>query len=102
MHTRLNGLGRNANIFNTELDYFSLIDALKTGDPEKYFGTIDMFPQEGKYHYDGHRKCNVCWDPVETLQNDTICPACKKPVTVGVMNRVIQLVRQGRYFRTPK
>lgn len=84
-------LGRNANIFNTGLDYFSLVDALKTGDPEKYHGTIDMFPQEGKYHYDGHRKCNICWDPVETLKHDTICPSCKKPVTVGVMNRVIQL-----------
>ncbi|QGY44437.1 AAA family ATPase [Maribellus comscasis] len=84
-------LGRNANVFNTELDYFSLVEALKTGDPEKYHGTIDMFPQEGKYHYDGHRKCNICWDPVETLKHNEICPACKKPVTVGVMNRVIQL-----------
>ncbi len=84
-------LGRNANIFNTELNYPSLVEALKTGDPEKYYGTIDMFPQEGKYHYDGHRKCNVCWDPVETLKHDAICPSCNKPITVGVMNRVIQL-----------
>ncbi|MCG6188155.1 UvrD-helicase domain-containing protein [Maribellus maritimus] len=84
-------LGRNANVFNTELDYFSLVEALKTGDPRKYHGTIDMFPQEGKYHYDGHRKCNICWDPVETLKHNEICPSCKKPVTVGVMNRVIQL-----------
>ena len=84
-------LGRNANIFNTDLSYDSMIKALRTGDPKKYLGTIDMFPQEGKYHYDGHRKCNVCWDPAETLRNQTICPACKRPVTVGVMNRVIQL-----------
>ncbi len=84
-------LGRNANMLNTDLDYHSLTEALRTGDPEKHLGTIDMFPQEGKYHYDGHRKCNVCWDPAETLRNHTICPACKKPVTVGVMNRVIQL-----------
>lgn len=84
-------LGRNANIFNTNPDYFSLVEALKTGDPEKYSGTIDMFPQEGKYHYDGHRKCNVCWNPVETLKHNAICPSCKKPITVGVMNRVVQL-----------
>jgi len=58
-------LGRNANIFNTGLDYFSMVAALKSGDKEKFRGTIDMFPQEGKYHYDGHRKCNICWDPLK-------------------------------------
>ena len=84
-------LGRNANVFNTELSYHAMIEALQKGDPEKYLGTIDMFPQEGKYHYDGHRKCNVCWDPAETLRHNSICPACNRPVTVGVMNRVIQL-----------
>ncbi len=84
-------LGRNANVFNTELSYFHLTEALKTGNPEKFLGTIDMFPQEGKYHYDGHRKCNVCWDPAETLRNNFICPECKRPVTVGVMNRIIHL-----------
>ena len=84
-------LGRNANVFNTELSYFSVTEALRTGNPEKYLGTIDMFPQEGKYHYDGHRKCKVCWNPAETLRNDYICPVCGKPVTVGVMNRVIHL-----------
>ncbi|HKL31348.1 MAG TPA: endonuclease Q family protein, partial [Tangfeifania sp.] len=84
-------LGRNANVFNTELSYQALTEALRTGNPEHFNGTIDMFPQEGKYHYDGHRKCNVCWDPAETLRNNYICPVCKKPVTVGVMNRVIHL-----------
>jgi uncharacterized protein (TIGR00375 family) len=84
-------LGRNANVFNTDLSYHSITEALQTGNPEKYLGTIDMFPQEGKYHYDGHRKCNVCWDPAETLRNKSICPVCGKPVTIGVMNRVIHL-----------
>ncbi|HKL31153.1 MAG TPA: UvrD-helicase domain-containing protein, partial [Tangfeifania sp.] len=69
----------------------ALTEALRTGNPEHFNGTIDMFPQEGKYHYDGHRKCNVCWDPAETLRNNYICPVCGKPVTVGVMNRVIHL-----------
>jgi superfamily I DNA/RNA helicase len=64
---------------------------LKSGDPEKFLGTIEFFPQEGKYHYDGHRKCNILWDPVETLKNREICPVCNKKVTVGVMNRILQL-----------
>ena len=84
-------LGRNANIFNTELSFSGIREALISGSPEKFLGTIDLFPQEGKYHYDGHRKCNVCWDPVETIRNHSICPKCGKPVTVGVMNRVIRL-----------
>ena len=94
-------LGRNSNIFNTELSYDSMVEALRTGDPKKYLGTIDMFPQEGKYHYDGHRKCNVCWDPAETLRNHTICPVCKRPVTVGVMNRVIQLSDRENILKRP-
>jgi len=84
-------LGRNANVFNTEISYDAITEALRTGNPDKFLGTVDMFPQEGKYHYDGHRKCNICWNPAETLRNDYICPVCGKPVTVGVMNRVIHL-----------
>ena len=84
-------LGRNANRFDTELSYDSIINALKTGNPEQCLGTIDLFPQEGKYHYDGHRKCGILWNPVETLQHKGICSKCGKKVTVGVMNRVVQL-----------
>jgi len=84
-------LGRNSNRFDTELSYHAIISAMKTGDPNHFFGSIDLFPQEGKYHYDGHRKCGVCWDPVETLKHNGICSKCGKPVTVGVMNRVVQL-----------
>jgi ATP-dependent DNA helicase UvrD/PcrA len=84
-------LGRNANRFNTQLSYPAIIDALKSRDPNLFQGTIDLFPQEGKYHYDGHRKCGICWDPVETLTNKDLCSVCGKSVTVGVMNRVVQL-----------
>ncbi|MCK4851712.1 MAG: UvrD-helicase domain-containing protein, partial [Candidatus Omnitrophica bacterium] len=84
-------LGRNANLFDTELSYDAVTDAIKTGDPGRFLGTIDLFPQEGKYHYDGHRKCGICWDPVETLRHDGICPVCNKKVTVGVMSRVVKL-----------
>ncbi len=84
-------LGREANLFDTELSYNSIVNALKTGNPEQFLGTVEFFPQEGKYHYDGHRKCEIVWNPLETLQHNCICPVCNKRVTVGVMNRILQL-----------
>jgi superfamily I DNA/RNA helicase len=84
-------LGRNANLFKSELCYTGMVNAMKEGTPDKFGGTFDMFPQEGKYHYDGHRKCGVRWDPVETLRHRGICPVCGKKVTVGVTNRVVEL-----------
>ena len=84
-------LGRNANLFKSEISYEGMIDAMKKGDPQKFGGTFDMFPQEGKYHYDGHRKCQVCWNPVETLKHNELCPVCGKKVTVGVTNRIAKL-----------
>ena len=84
-------LGRNANLFRSKLNYDAMIEAMKTGDPSTFGGTIDMYPQEGKYHYDGHRKCQVRWSPVETLKHHGICPVCGKKVTVGVTNRIVKL-----------
>ncbi|MFC2091280.1 endonuclease Q family protein [Elusimicrobiota bacterium] len=84
-------LAREANIFNTELSYDSIISALKTGDPEKFLGTIEFFAQEGKYHYDGHRKCGVCLNPLKTKKYNRICPVCGKQVVRGVLNRVMEL-----------
>lgn len=81
-------LGREANLFNTGLDYFSIIDAMKTGDPEKFIGTLEFYPQEGKYHYDGHRKCGICFNPEQTCLNNGICPVCGKPLTLGVLYRI--------------
>ncbi len=94
-------LGRNANIFDTDLSYASLIAALKTGNPRNFKGTIDLFPQEGKYHYDGHRKCRVCWDPLETLRRNGLCSVCGKSVTVGVMHRVAQLADRDNLSDRP-
>jgi uncharacterized protein (TIGR00375 family) len=82
-------LGREANIFDCELSYQGIRDALKYDNGFK--GTIEFFPQEGKYFYDGHRKCGICWTPKETLAHQGICPVCGKQVTVGVMNRVFEL-----------
>ena len=82
-------LGREANLFKTDLSYYSIYNALSAG--KGFLGTIEFFPQEGKYHYDGHRKCGICWDPLVTLQHNALCPVCGKPVTKGVMYRVAEL-----------
>ncbi|MFH0976598.1 MAG: UvrD-helicase domain-containing protein [Spirochaetota bacterium] len=88
-------LGREANLFETEIAYKSIYDALSGKDG--FLGTIEFFPQEGKYHYDGHRKCGVCWDPLKTLEHNALCPVCGKPVTMGVMYRVAELAdRDGK------
>ncbi|MBN1993351.1 MAG: UvrD-helicase domain-containing protein [Anaerolineae bacterium] len=81
-------LGREANIFNTDLSYPGFFAALKTGDPDRFLGTLEFFPEEGKYHHDGHRKCGINWKPKITLQHNGLCPVCGKPVTVGVSHRV--------------
>jgi uncharacterized protein (TIGR00375 family) len=81
-------LAREANQFNTDLSYPAIFEALKSGDQKSYLGTIEFFPEEGKYHYDGHRKCGIRWDPKTTLAHNGICPACGKSVVVGVMHRV--------------
>ena len=82
-------LGREVCVFDTEVDYFALRRALETG--EGYEGTLEFFPEEGKYHLDGHRHCNVRLSPEETRERDGLCPACGKPLTVGVMHRVEDL-----------
>ncbi len=81
-------LAREANVFDTEMSYEAIFRAIRSGEPETFRGTIEFYPQEGKYHYDGHRKCGIRWDPGTTLQHDGTCPECGKPVTVGVMHRV--------------
>jgi superfamily I DNA/RNA helicase len=82
-------LGREATVFDTEMDYFSIAAALRTGNG--LAGTVEFFPEEGKYHLDGHRKCGVRVDPEQTRALDTICPQCGKPLTVGVLHRVAEI-----------
>jgi len=81
-------LGREANVFDTELSYPAIIEAIKSKNPQKFLYTIEFFPQEGKYHYDGHRACNVRTSPEETKKYNNICPNCGRPLTIGVLNRV--------------
>ncbi|MBW4719101.1 UvrD-helicase domain-containing protein [Saccharothrix obliqua] len=82
-------LGREATVFDTALDYHSVRGALETG--VGFAGTLEFFPEEGKYHVDGHRKCGVRMEPAETAAHRGICPECGKPLTVGVLSRVEEL-----------
>jgi uncharacterized protein (TIGR00375 family) len=84
-------IGREANVFDTDFSYDGLVDALKKKDAEKFLYTIEFFPEEGKYHFDGHRRCNVALSPQETIQHRNICPQCRRKLTVGVMHRVEDL-----------
>jgi DNA helicase II / ATP-dependent DNA helicase PcrA len=87
-------LGREANIFDTELDYDKMIDAMVS--KEGFEGTIEFYPEEGKYHIDGHRKCGVALSPQETRSYNGICPKCGKAITVGVLSRVEELSDRGK------
>ncbi len=84
-------LGREANVFDTTLSYPAIYKALVDRKDKGLVGTLEFFPEEGKYHYDGHRACNVRWHPEETIKHQGKCSACGKEVTVGVMARVEEL-----------
>jgi len=85
-------LAREANLFQGEISYDGMFYALKReGLGHKFLGTIEFYPEEGKYHLDGHRKCNVVFTPKQTLAHQGICPVCGKKLTVGVLHRVLAL-----------
>ncbi len=94
-------LGREANIFSCRLSYFEMIEALKQKDKKRFKGTIEMFPQEGKYHYDGHRSCKQCMNPEETLGAYGLCPVCGRKTTKGVMHRIVELADRKDGFSPP-
>jgi uncharacterized protein (TIGR00375 family) len=91
-------IGREANVFNCELSYFEILKAIKEKDKNKFLYTIEFYPEEGKYHYDGHRNCGVSFSPKETKKYKGICPICGKPLTIGVLNRVEQLADRPEGF----
>ncbi len=84
-------IGREANLFNTGFDYFSLLSAIKRNNRAIFPGTVEFFAEEGKYHSDGHRACNLSLPPYETEKLGGVCPVCSKPLTVGVLNRIMKL-----------
>ena len=86
-----NRLGREANAFECAMDYREITEAIRKKDQRKLLFTIEFFPEEGKYHYDGHRQCGVIFSPQQTKVNQFICPNCHKKLTVGVMHRIEEL-----------
>ncbi len=84
-------LGREANVFECEPSYGNIMEIIKTKDGEKFLFTIEFFPEEGKYHGDGHRNCGVLFGPEETIKAGGLCPVCGKGLTVGVLSRVQEL-----------
>ena len=92
-------IGREANIFDTDLSYHAVMEAIRT--KKGLTGTIEFFPEEGKYHYDGHRLCGVSLSPRETIRHGYLCPVCGRRVTVGVMHRVEELADRDEGFTPP-
>lgn len=89
-------LGREANIFDIKLSYDDLLEAIRKR--KGFVETIEMWPHEGKYHYTGHRNCNVCLSPKEALKLKNICPKCRSKLTVGVAQRVEELADREEGF----
>jgi len=98
-------IGREANVFDTDFSFKGLMDALRANDPARFLYTVEFFPEEGKYHYDGHRKCGVVSAPRESLKTGDLCPKCGKKLTIGVLHRVEELADResgaGRPGRVP-
>tara|TARA_Y100000310_G_C20692961_1_gene823566 strand:- start:877 stop:2139 length:1263 start_codon:yes stop_codon:yes gene_type:complete len=92
-------LGREATLFDTDLNYTNIVKAIRTGD--KLAGTIEVDPNYGKYHYDGHRACNVSFHPQESIKHKGICPVCKKPLVIGVQYRVEELADRPEDYKKP-
>ncbi len=84
-------IGREANVFDCQLNYWQIKKALEEKDKDKFLYTVEFFPEEGKYHYDGHRNCGVRLSPEETRRIGGICPKCGRPLTRGVLYRVEEL-----------
>lgn len=95
-------LGREANLFDTEFSYRGIYNALRNKDDKGLVSTIEFFPEEGKYHYDGHRDCKTRMHPRETIKNKGLCPVCSKPVTVGVMARIEELADRPENERSSR
>jgi uncharacterized protein (TIGR00375 family) len=84
-------IGREANVFSEPFDFPTLKEILRKKDKNRFLFTIEFFPEEGKYHYDGHRNCGIRLSPKESKRVNNVCPVCGRPLTVGVLHRVEDL-----------
>lgn len=91
-------LGRELNVFDTKMDYKEIINTIKEKDPKKFLYTIEVNPSYGKYHWDGHRKCDVCLNPKEAIKYKDYCPVCRRKLTIGVLHRVEELADREEGF----
>lgn len=89
----LEKLGREANVLNFKeaVSYDQMWEIIKSGNKERFLYTIEFYPEEGMYYFDGHRDCKINMKPAETRKQKSICPVCKKKLTVGVLHRVENL-----------
>ncbi|MDR3051695.1 MAG: UvrD-helicase domain-containing protein [Oscillospiraceae bacterium] len=94
-------LAREANIFHTELNYPAMARALAHPEEGGFGGTLEFFPEEGKYHLDGHRVCKLCTTPAQTRAAGGVCPVCGGRITVGVLHRIEALADRPEGFRLP-
>ena len=92
-------IGREANVFDIEVSYGEIVEAIKTKNPQKFLYTVEFYPEEGKYHFDGHRNCGIKLSPSETKKYAGLCPVCGKPLTVGVLSRIEELADREEGFR---
>lgn len=93
-------LGREATLLSIDLSYQGLRAAIQEG--KGLAGTLEFFPEEGKYHFDGHRKCSLCLKPLETEGYQGICPVCGKKITIGVSHRVEQMADREEGYQKPE
>ncbi|MBI4843948.1 MAG: DNA helicase UvrD [Nitrospirae bacterium] len=91
-------LGREANVLDCGMNYHDVIDTIKKKDRKRFLYTVEFFPEEGKYHFDGHSACGISFSPAETKKHKGICPVCKKPLVIGVTNRVDELADREKGF----
>ncbi|MCK5044181.1 DNA helicase UvrD [Candidatus Parcubacteria bacterium] len=93
-------IGREANIFEGEMNYKSIVSAIKREPGKtKLVSTIEFYPEEGKYHYDGHRDCDICLTPQESKKYNNICPVCGRSLVIGVLNRIEDLADRKKGFK---
>jgi uncharacterized protein (TIGR00375 family) len=94
-------IGREANVFDKKINYKDLVNILKTKDKNRFLYTIEFFPEEGKYHWDGHRACKSRLSPEEAMNMHNKCPICGKNVTIGVMHRLAALADRKKDYVLP-
>lgn len=95
----LKNIGREACVFDCEPNYYEIFSAFRNNDLKKFISTLEFYPEEGRYHLDGHAQCKVVFSPDESKKHKNICPVCSRPLTIGVMNRVEELAGRPSGFK---